>query len=277
MTTTAPNTTARTTSRPSESAPRGGFWRRFAALVAGETRILVRNKTALFTAVALPLFMAVAFSGLAMGREQLGLVLTLVVIGSALMFVLYYTMVSSLVARREQLVLKRLYAGEPTPLEILLAPAVPLWGLFVVQAGLGIAGALVLGTPIAHPWALALALIGGAAAWTALAIWSATWTRTLESAQLTTMPLIIVSMLLSGFSLPLDIMPALVQRVAHWLPMTPVIDLINLAFLGTGIDGTVLTGRALLTGTIDMLIPLVLWTVAALNLGLRGFRWDARG
>lgn len=71
-------------------------------------------------------------------------------------------------------------------------------------------------------------------------------------------------------------MPDLVQRVAHWLPMTPVMDLINLAYLGTGTDGSVLTGRELVVGTIDMLIPLVLWTALGLNLGLRRFRWDAR-
>lgn len=271
-------TTATTQPDAATSAPaaRGSFWRRFGALVAAESRILVRNRTALFTAVAMPPLMAFAFSGLSKDRAALGVVLTMMMVGSALMFVLYFTMVTSLVARREQLVLKRLVAGEPTPLEVLLAPAVPLLALFAVQSGLAIGVAVAFGTPIAHPWALALAIIGGAATWAALAVWSATWTRTVESAQLTTMPLILVAMLLSGFSLPLTIMPDLVQRVAHWLPMTPVMDLINLAYLGTGTDGSVLTGRELVVGTIDMLIPLVLWTALGLNLGLRRFRWDAR-
>jgi len=271
-------TTATTRPHAPASAPtaRGSFRRRFGALVAAESRILVRNRTALFTAVAMPPLMAFAFSGLSKDRAALGVVLTMMMVGSALMFVLYFTMVTSLVARREQLVLKRLVAGEPTPLEVLLAPAVPLLALFAVQSGLAIGVAVAFGTPIAHPWALALAIIGGAATWAALAVWSATWTRTVESAQLTTMPLILVAMLLSGFSLPLTIMPDLVQRVAHWLPMTPVMDLINLAYLGTGTDGSVLTGRELVVGTIDMLIPLVLWTALGLNLGLRRFRWDAR-
>jgi len=273
MTTLAPTKT-----RPDAGAPagRGPAPRRFGALVAAETRILVRNKTALFTAVAMPPVMAFAFSGLSIDRGSLGVILTMMLLGSALMFVVYYTLVTSLVARREQLVLKRLLAGEPTPIEILLAPAAPLWALLVVQSGLAIVGAVALGTSIAHPWALALAVAGGSAVWTALAVWGATWTRTVESAQLTTMPLIIVSLLLSGFSLPLSMFPPLVERIAHWLPMTPVIDLVNLAFHGTGVDGSVLVGRDLLTGTIDILIPLLLWTVATLNLGLRGFRWDAR-
>ncbi|MEZ5086616.1 MAG: hypothetical protein R2722_10305 [Tessaracoccus sp.] len=37
------------------------------------------------------------------------------------------------------------------PLEILLAPAVPLWGLLVIQSLLGVVGAVLLGTSIAHP------------------------------------------------------------------------------------------------------------------------------
>lgn len=249
----------------------------FRSLVRGETTILLRNKTAVFTAVALPFLMGFAFSGFALDRAALGVVLTMVLVGSALMFVVYYTMVTSLVGRREQLVLKRLLAGEATPLEILLAPAVPLWALFVFQGLVGVAGAMLLGTTATHPWALVLAVIGGASTWTALAVWSATWTRTVESAQLTTMPLILVSMALSGFGIPLDALPALGQRIAHWLPMTPVMDLITLAWTGAGIDGTVLSGRDLLAGTIEMVIPLVLWTALGLNLGRRHFRWDARG
>ena len=274
-------TTTATTRRPdaAASAPtptRGSAWRRFGALVAGETRILLRNKTAVFTAVAMPFFFGFAFSGFAMDRAGLGIVLTMTLIGSSLMFVIYYTMVTSLVARREQLVLKRLLAGEPTAIEILLAPAVPLWVLYVFQSVVAIGGAVLLGTPIAHPWALALAVIGGASVWTALAIWSATWTRTVESAQLTTMPLILVSLLLSGFSLPLAMLPDLVERVAHWLPMTPVIDLINLGYAGIGTDGTVVTGGDLAAATIGMLLPITTWTIVSLWQGLRGFRWDPR-
>lgn len=274
-TSTAPRPATRP-GRPTPTAARPRF-RRFAALVRMETTILLRNKTAVFTAVALPFLMAFAFSGFALDRAALGVVLTMVLAGSALMFVVYYTLVTSLVARREQLVLKRLVAGEPTPLEVLLAPAVPLWALMVFQSLVGVVAAVALGSTAAHPWALALAVVGGTTTWTALAIWSSTWTRSVESAQLTTMPLILVSMLLSGFSLPLDALPPLAQRIAHWLPMTPVMDLITLGFTGTGISGDSLVGRDLLAATIEMLIPLVLWTAGALNLGLRRFRWDARG
>ena len=72
-------------------------------------------------------------------------------------------------------------------------------------------------------------------------------------------------------------LPEPVQRVAHLLPMTPVVDLIKLAYAGVGIDGRVPAGPAeVLAGAGGMLLPLVVWTVAALVLGLRRFRWDPR-
>ena len=266
-----------TGTHPTDAAARGSALRRFAALVRGETTILLRNGTAVFTAVALPFVVGFAFAGIEQDGAGLGVMLTMVLTGTSLMFVIYYTMVTSLVGRREQLVLKRLLAGEPTAVEILAAPAVPLWALFAIQSLIGVGGALLLGTRVAHPWALALALIGGAATWTALAIVSAALTRTVESAQLSTLPLILISLLLSGLSIPLEWLPAPVPAIAHLLPMTPVIDLLKLAYLGIGVDGRVLTEPSeVLLGAAGMLLPLALWTAGSLIMGLRRFRWDAR-
>jgi ABC-2 type transport system permease protein len=134
-----------------------------------------------------------------------------------------------------------------------------------------------MGARPTHPVALALAVVGGAAAWTALAVVSASWTRTVEAAQLTTMPLMLISILLSGFSLPLAYLPGALQVVAHWLPMTPVVDLITLAYSGTGIEGDAVVGPAAFgLAALRMLAPLAAWTAAALWLGMRTFRWDAR-
>ncbi len=263
---------------PTATSPsRGSRIRRFASLVRAETTILLRNRTAVFTAVALPVAMAFMLSNVPMDGLSFGAMLTMMLVCTSLMFVVYFTLVTSLVARREQHTLKRLVAGEPTPIEIMLAPAVPLWALLVVQSSLGVVGAMALGASIEHPLALVLAIVGGTSAWTGLAVISASWTRTVESAQLTTMPLIMISILLSGFSIPLAFLPEAVQTVAHWLPMTPVIDLITLAYAGTDIDGAPVTGFAD-TGLamLQMLVPLLLWAAVSLWLGLRTFRWDAR-
>ncbi len=72
-------------------------------------------------------------------------------------------------------------------------------------------------------------------------------------------------------------LPEPVARVAHLLPMTPVIDLVTFGYTGVGIDGRVLTGTAeVLAGAGGMLLPLVVWTAGALLLGMRRFRWDPR-
>lgn len=265
------------TANPTTDRTRSTRARRFSSLVRAETTILLRNRTAVFTAVALPFVMAFAFSTITLDGISLGAMLTMMLTCTSLLFVIYFTLVTSLVARREQHTLKRLYAGEPTPLEILLAPAVPLWALLVVQSGIGAIGATLLGTTLVHPLALVLAIIGGAAAWTALAIISAVWTRTVESAQLTTLPLMFISLLFSGFSIPLEVLPNFLQTVAHWLPMTPVIDLITLAYTGTGINGRAVTGFADLgLAMTQMLLPLLAWTLISTWLGVRNFRWDTR-
>ena len=257
--------------------PGGQSWRRFVALVKGETRILLRNGTAVFTAVALPFLVGFAFFGMSQDRGGLGPTLTMVLVGTSLMFVIYYTMVTSLVARREQLVLKRLLTGEASRWQILIAPAVPLYALFALQSLIAIGGSVLVGAQIVHGWALVLAVVGGATTWTALAVISAALTRTVEAAQLTTLPLILISLLLSGFSIPLAWLPEAVQRIAHLLPMTPVIDLITLAYAGTGTDGRLLSGGLdLASAGAVMVLPLLLWTVLALMEGIRRFRWDAR-
>lgn len=279
MSLTTPTTPTSPFAAPADrdAAALGGRARRLGALVIAETRMLLRNRTALFTALALPVMMAVMFSGLSDGLEDVGVFMVTALLATSLLFVVYYTLVTSLVARREQLVLKRLIAGEPTRLEVLLAPAVPLWGLLVLQSGVGTALAVgVMGEPLAHPWVLLLAVVGGATTWTALAIWCSTWTRTAEAAQLTTMPFMLVAILLSGFSLPLSMFGPVVERLAQWLPMTPVVGLTNLAFTGTDAAGRPIDEAGLLGTVVGALLPLLAWAALALYEGLRSFRWDAR-
>lgn len=262
--------------RPQTAPATGSRARRFGSLVKGETRMLLRNRTAVFTALVLPFFTAALFAGLD-GGAGLGVSVAAMLFGTGLLFVVYYTMVTSLVARREQLVLKRLRAGEPTRMEILLALAVPLWVILTLQTALGIGLAVVvLDAPVTHGWALLPALLGGTFSWTALAVWSSTWTRTVEAAQLTTLPFMLVSLVLSGLSVPLTMLPAPLERLAHLMPMTAVVDLLHLGFTGTGTGGQVLAGADALGAAGGMVLVLIVWTCVAVYEGLRAFRWDAR-
>lgn len=263
------------TSMPLSTTPSGGV-RRFAALVRAETRILLRNKTAMFGAMTMPPVMAFAFAGISKDANLGGLLVTML-LGMGLLFVVYYTLVTSLVAHREQLVLKRLRTGEATTGEILLAPAVPLWGLLVMETLMALILAVTaLDLHVAQPLALIPAIVLGASAWTGLAIWSATFTRTVESAQLTTMPALLVTLLFSGFSIPLDILPETAERLAHWLPLTPVVDLTRLAFTGVNTAGTVVTGTDVVLAAASMSLVLLAWTALSLWEGVNRFRWEPR-
>ena len=63
----------RPTTRLETAAP-GSRFRRFAALARGETTILLRNRTAIFTAVAMPFVVGLAFFGMSQDRAGLPVV-----------------------------------------------------------------------------------------------------------------------------------------------------------------------------------------------------------
>ena len=90
------------TAAPTIAPARRSAPRRFAALVRAETTILLRNQTAVFTAVALPIIIAFAFANFSLDGISLGAMLTMVLVCTSLLFVVYYTLVASLVGRREQ-------------------------------------------------------------------------------------------------------------------------------------------------------------------------------
>ncbi|MEK8225250.1 hypothetical protein NKG05_02625 [Oerskovia sp. M15] len=102
-------------------------------MVRAETTLLLRNRTALFNGVALaPAMVAfLHFSGAleAFVGEGPGAVVGAFALTSlvcfALMFVVYYNLASAYVARREELVLKRLRTGQCSDAEILIGAATP--------------------------------------------------------------------------------------------------------------------------------------------------------
>lgn len=262
-----------------ESRPRIGEVRRGLALARAETILLLRNKTALFMALAMPLLMAVMFGGLLAGiAGSLAGPLLGMIIGSSLLFVVYYTLVTSVVARRDEHTLKRLYTGSMHPATILIAMAAPLAVLLVAQVGLGsVAIGILFGfdAPV-RLLLLVPALVGGAAAWWALALASTGPTRNVEAAQLTTLPMILVALGLSGLSLPLALLPEGAQLVAQLTPMFPVVDLAFLAVGTERVTGATVHGPALLaTVGVDVAV-LAGWVAVALLAARRSFCWEPR-
>ncbi|MBP0460353.1 ABC transporter permease [Streptomyces montanisoli] len=249
---------------------------RTAALARAEVTLLVRNRTALFTALALPPAMigvaktsldrsgATAKTGLSQGELLLTggvvMVLTLVV---------YTTLVAAYVSRREELVLKRLRTGEVRDAEILGATAVPAAAIAVVQIALLVAlGAALWGGRLPQRPGLMLAgVVLGTVMTAALAAATAAVTRTVESAQVTALPLILVALVGSGVAVPLEVFPDGVAQVLRALPLTPVADLVRGGWVGGMGAGEAL--RALGTA--------LAWTVLSVFAVRRWFRWEPRG
>jgi ABC-2 type transport system permease protein len=90
-----------------------------------------------------------------------------------------------------------------------------------------------------------------------------TVTGSVETAQLTATPLLVLSLSFSGALFPLDTLPDRLEPVARALPLSPVVELLRLGLTGTGSWG------------IPVLI-LGAWFAAGAWLVRRRFRWEPR-
>ncbi|MTE19810.1 ABC transporter permease [Streptomyces sp. TRM43335] len=264
-----------------DTAPGGGatdgaaaVWRRVRALARAELTLLVRNRTALFTALLMPFFMVFLMRSSVgeMNLEDTGLSVAGLVMTSGiamvLIFVVYTNLIPTYVARREELVLKRLRTGEVRDWEILAGTALPVVVLAVAQCALLVAAGAAL-LDMAPPERLDLLLAGvlaGVVLMVLTAAVTAVVTRTAESAQITALPLMLASFVGSGLFVPLEVMPDRLADVLRLLPMTPVVDLVRYGWFGGGGYDDVL--RALLTA--------VVWVAASVFAVRRWFRWEPR-
>jgi ABC-2 type transport system permease protein len=270
-----PSTTTHRTAPPSRRSP--GELGRALTLARAEAMLLLRNKTATSIAVLTPVLI-VPLVGLLPASAGLPALVMALLTGSALLFVVYYTLVTSAVARREEHYLKRLYSSTARPLTILIAMALPLLVLLAIQLVLGFVAVIVLLDYRPPPDVVLLvpAVLLGSSAWWSLALASAIFTRTVESAQLTTLPLLMIALLFSGLSLPMPLLPDAAVLLAQLTPMYPVIDLVFLGMGGVSVTGDAPTGTDLArTVAVDSAV-LLGWTVAGLALVRQRFRWEPR-
>lgn len=253
---------------------RAGSGTRLLALGRAELTLLWRNRTALYTALLLPVAMVWVMRSVVATDDlrEAGLSRNAQTmsggIGVVLLLVVYYNLVTAYVARREELVLKRLRTGEPTDLEILAGTALPAAAVALAQcAALVVAGAVLLDLPAPRrPELLVAGVLSGILLLAALAAASTVITRSVEVAQLTTLPLLMVSLLGSGLFVPVDLLPDHVAGLCRLLPVTPVTDLVRFGWLGGAGAGEVLRTLGLA----------VAWTALAVFAVRRWFRWEPR-
>jgi ABC-2 type transport system permease protein len=265
-------------------APRttgGGSARRIAALARGEALLLRRNPIALLTALATPVAMVLATRASvpdAAGDLVGGAAVVTSLTAFTLLFVVYYNLVSALVARREELVLKRLRTGEASDAEILVGTAAPAmaiaWGQILLGA-LVAATAFDTGLPT-NPVLVLAAIVLGTAVFMLLAVASTALTRNVEMAQLTTTPVLIAPLALSGLLFPVEALPEPLQRLGAVLPLTPVVDLLRLSLTGTTPEGAGVELAASFGPAVGPLLVLGAWLAAGVWATRRWFRWEPR-
>ncbi|WP_033817890.1 ABC transporter permease [Kitasatospora sp. MBT63] len=272
----APDTTPATTGTTTTG--------RLLALGRAEATLLLRNRTALLTALGLPVLLVAGVREVL--RQQasttpgldLNAALVTGVTGIVLLFVVYYNLTAAYVARRGELVLKRLRTGEARDLEILAGTALPSVLLALVQcAALGVAGAALLDLPVPVNPLLALAGLGlSVVLLTGLAALSSAYTRTVESAGITTLPVLMTAQFGSGLMFPLEVMPDQLAGLCRALPTTPAFLLLRIGWFGTG-GSAPATGFAGSWGAGAPQLGLaVCWAAAVWWAARHRFRWEPR-
>jgi ABC-2 type transport system permease protein len=263
-------TTATRVPRRGATTPSGRLW----ALTRAEFTLLLRNRSAVITGLVLPLLLPVSVQqgmrdlDLAAHGLSLGVMMVTAGIGFSMLFAVYATLVSAYVARREELVLKRLRTGEASDTEILGGAAVPVLTVSVVQSLLlGVACAVLLDVGMPRsPHLLVLGVVLGILLCAVLGAATAGLTRTVESSQVTSLPFLFLTMFTSGMAFPTGMLPDTMAAVFDVLPLSPAIRLIREGWLGTLSAGETLTA----VGT------LLVWIVLGAFAVRRWFRWEPR-
>jgi ABC-2 type transport system permease protein len=109
-----------------------------------------------------------------------------------------------------------------------------------------------------------------------LAAVTAAVTRTVQLAQVTTMPALWLPLVFSGLLFPLAMLPGPLRGLAQALPLTPVVELMRLALTGTAAGGHHLGLAATFSAAVIPVLVLTAWIAAAGWAARRWFRWEPR-
>ncbi|MCW2716089.1 MAG: transporter permease [Frankiales bacterium] len=255
--------------------------RRVVSLGRAEALLLRRNPMALAVGLGMPLGLTAALQvgQPAAARAQVDAADSIILLAAfALLSVLYYNLVTALVARRQDFVLKRLRAGELTDEEVLAGSALPAaavaWGQIVIATVAGFAF-FRLDAPV-NPVLVVTGLILGTVVFALLAAVVATVTRSVEMAQLTAMPVLVLSAVV-GVLVPAEDISGPLHVLAQALPMPQVLELLHLGFTGSTSGGASVDVTATFGHAVTPVIVLLTWAGAARWATRRWFRWEPRG
>lgn len=248
---------------------------RLLALGRAELTLLGRSKLMIYSGVFAPLLITYgmkAYFGEKLAPQEAGLsigaLLLPACLGMALLMAVYNNLVGVYVARREDLVLKRLRTGELTDWEILVGAALPAVLIMLAQSVLYVVGgSLALRVEMPEdPQLVVAGVVLGVVVMVGLAALTAGITKSAEAAQLTPTPLFMLSLVGSGLFFPLSTLPDRVAQLLELLPLSAAIELMQAGWAGGADPGE--TAKLLVIGLV--------WAGIAVFAGQRWFRWEPR-
>ncbi|GAA1072058.1 ABC transporter permease [Nocardiopsis metallicus] len=236
------------------------------AIARSELIQIFRNRLVLATMIIVPLAGSALYMYLndrAPGLFDLG------AIASVLMFLvvvmaLYTTAVTTLASRRQNLFLKRLRSTAVDDVSILTGLLLPVTAVTVVQVAVVLAVLSVVADAPADPLLLVAAVLTTMVMMLGFALATAGVTTSPEHAQVTTLPIMIGVLAVSG-----------------WVGFTGTEELTLVKRLLPGGSASELVvnawnGGVPLADSLFLLAPTLAWVVVAVALASRVFRWEPR-
>jgi ABC-2 type transport system permease protein len=257
--------------------------RPLAALANAEYLQFRRNSTLLVMGIAFPVVIPLltffltrkdgATASLAATTFEMFALMTM-------LFVQFYSVLSMVTTRRSAGVLKRLRTGEAKDWQIQVAPMVPGTLLTLISTALVSVVVFAAGAPApVNPLLIALAIVVGIAIFSLLALATSALTKNAEAAQITSLPVMAMAMI--GLSSLRGAFSGVMADIANLTPFAALSDLIHLGAAGKVANAPESTTALDFGGTFaeigQPVAILAVWTVVALELTRRTFRWADRG
>lgn len=237
--------------------------------------LLTRNRLAMLYGVVIPLAPLALLLTSERGDRGAGAASIVLTVTVAVLFPVYYNLLSQFVTRRDELVLKRLRTGEIRDAELLAAMALPGVAVALAVAVIAIPFALALGQPVPlNPVLYLVTVLAASVLFVAFAFWTAAWTRNAEAAQMTSLPVIVLAVV----GQMIAVFPESGQRWVEWTPGAAMTDLARSSWFGLGRSGAERTLDFADTWSAagQPLLVLLAWTGLAVWLAARSMRWEPR-
>jgi ABC-2 type transport system permease protein len=229
-------------------------------------RITTRNKAFLFFSLIMPMvFFFLYGSVFAKGNPQavtflMGPVLSLTVMGT------FWGLSMQLVTWREQGILRRFRLAPISPASMIASSVIANYALILptVFVQLFLARYIYHVTAFGNWITLLVLVILGITSFGALGLIVASVTNTMQETQIINQLLWFSFLFLSGATVPLSVLPVIVQRIGLFLPAT---------YLVSGIQRGMVYNQGVLSLSVEI-ISLVVWGALAFFISSVLFRWE---